>query len=331
MYERQTETARQKNRRRAVRRQRMLLFGILIVILLTVILILSCCGRGAQAPQTTPQQTVPGSSAEGTTARQAEPLPEGWEYRASEDLTLQDGTLVLVNADHGFDPALPETVSVYDNMTGSYLVKDIYLSLTEEAMAALNDWMDAFAAQSGRRDVNIVAGWRSFADQQAIYDNAVATKGQAHADAYIALPGCSEHHTGLALDLDTYDLASGTSGGFDGDDAYTWAVEHAWEYGFVQRYPPEKSAITGISYESWHFRYVGLPHSYIMSTEDLCLEEYIELLRQHPFTGEHLKASCQGAEYEIYFCPQDALVVPSGRPYTVSGNNVDGYVVTVHH
>ncbi|MBR4655710.1 MAG: M15 family metallopeptidase [Oscillospiraceae bacterium] len=236
----------------------------------------------------------------------------------------------MVNQENNFDASIPKTVSVYEHKSRSYLVKDIYLSVTPETIKALNDWMEAFAAEAGITDVNIVSGWRSFADQSAIYDNAVASKGQAHADAYIALPGHSEHHTGLAVDLDTYNVENGTSGGFDGDGEYAWAVQHAWEYGFIQRYPPSKSGITGIDYESWHFRYVGLPHSYVMASENLCLEEYIDYLRNFAFSGEHLLVSCLGASYELYFCPEDQVVVPVSGSYTVSGNNVDGYVIVIN-
>lgn len=102
---------------------------------------------------------------------------------------LSQGTLVLVNRDHAYDPELPQTVSVFDKKTQSYFVKDKILSLREDTADALNQWMDAFAAESGKTDVNIVAGWRSYEDQVYLYQNAVDTKGQAHADAYLALPG----------------------------------------------------------------------------------------------------------------------------------------------
>ncbi len=255
--------------------------------------------------------------------------PKLWQQRTMPGSALAEGTLVLVNEEHAFDASAPKTVSVYDYKNRSYLVKDIYLSVTPETIRALNDWMEAFAAQTGVKDVNVVSGWRSYADQTAIYDNAVASKGQAHADAYIALPGHSEHHTGLAVDLDTYNTEDGTSGGFDGDGEYAWAVQHAWEYGFIQRYPPSKSDVTGIDYESWHFRYVGLPHSWVMASENLCLEEYTDYLRRFPFSGEHLSVTCLGASYEIYFCPVGQVAVPASGSYTVSGNNVDGFIVTV--
>ena len=62
----------------------------------------------------------------------------------------------------------------------------------------------------------------------------------------------------------------------DGD--YAWLTENAWRYGFILRYPPEKADVTGIGYESWHFRYVGIPHAWYMQENNLCLEEYLDLL-----------------------------------------------------
>ena len=196
-------------------------------------------------------------------------------------------------------------------------------------ISSLNTWMSAFAEESGHRDVNVVAGYRSIDDQQMLYDNAVRTKGQAHADRYLSLPGHSEHHTGLALDLSLYDVQNGTSSDFTGTGSYTWAEEHAWEYGFILRYPNSKSSITGIDYESWHYRYVGAPHACYMYQNDLCLEEYIDLLRSFPFDGDHLFVNCLGSRYEIYFCPGNIAIVPDTGEYLVSGNNVDGLIVTV--
>ena len=265
------------------------------------------------------------------------PAPSGaqdgsdWAYTflelGSEDLA--QGSLVLVNALHPYDDAAARVVSVYDYKTAGYFVKDRLVCVCELAMFPLNDFLGDFARQTGREDLNVVAGHRSFDDQQAIYDSAVAEKGQDHADAYIALPGYSEHHTGLAVDLDTYDPGTGLSYGFTGEGPYRWLSEHAGEYGFVLRYPADKQDVTGIAYEAWHFRYVGVPHAACMAEQDLCLEEYLTFLRAFPFEGEHLLLSFQGQRYEIYFCQGLRAAVPTELPYTLSGNNEDGFIVTV--
>ncbi len=312
----------QMRRKKPRKRRRIVLSGIaLCLVLLGTLLLVHFRRRNAD------EGTHPGTDT--TQNSSMSELPAGWSWKQITEKDLSQGTLVLVNRDHAYDHELPQTVSVFDKKTQSYFVKDKILSLREDAADALNQWMDAFAAESGKTDVNIVAGWRSYEDQVYLYQNAVDTKGQAHADAYLALPGCSEHHTGLAVDLDSYNIEDGTSGGFDGNGEYAWAVEHAWEYGFIQRYPPEKSGITGIDYESWHFRYVGLPHADIMQTQNLCLEEYIDYLRKYPFSGEHLNVSCLGASYELYYCPKDQVVVPASENYTISGNNVDGFIIAV--
>ena len=316
------------SRRRAVRRQRWLLGLLSLGLLLCLILRLrSREAREEPKPATSPARE--GQSGEAPSARQDPALPTGWEWVELPEGALSQGELVLVNGDHSFNPALALPVSVYEGKTDSYQVKDVYLSLEPTVLTALNHWMDDYAEATGRRDVNIIAGHRSLAKQQELWQNAVDTKGEAYAKAYLAQPGHSEHHTGLALDLDTYDRESGTSGGFDGTGDQAWAAEHAWEYGFIQRYPPEKAKITGIDYEAWHYRYVGLPHAKYMAEHGLCLEEYIQLLRRCPWDGEHLRVDCGADAYEIWFCPGLRIAVPRGSQYSVSGNNVDGCVVTL--
>lgn len=309
---------RRRQQREQLRRQRAILSGI-VLFLVTVGILILILFRPEE------ERTEPAARAEA----RAGTLPVGWERRRTTERELSGGALALVNAEYDFDPELPRTVSVYANKTDSYLVKDTELAVREELMPALNAWLGDFSAETGKTDVNVVAGWRSLADQERLYQNAVNTKGQAHADAYLALPGRSEHHTGLAVDLGLYDVETGSSADFTGEGVYARAVERAWEYGFVRRYPPDKREITGIDYESWHFRWVGLPHSYVMQTENLCLEEYVAYLRGFPFSGEHLRVTCLGTDYELYFCPKDRLVVPSTGNYTVCGNNADGFAVVL--
>ena len=84
----------------------------------------------------------------------------------------------------------------------------------------------------------------------------------------VAKPGCSEHETGLALDL------NGVKDDFDKTAAFRWLSNHAQDYGFILRYPKDKQEITKIKYEPWHYRYVGVENAKAMKKEGLCLEEY---------------------------------------------------------
>ena len=114
-------------------------------------------------------------------------------------------------------------------------------------------------------------GYRTKDEQKRILEERTQEyqeDGLSYQDAYnkaletVALPGYSEHETGLAMDI----VCSVTP---------TWLHEHCWEYGFILRYPENKSDITGISYEHWHYRYVGTKVSMAMKDTGMCLEEYV--------------------------------------------------------
>ena len=92
-------------------------------------------------------------------------------------------------------------------------------------------------------------------------------------DEYINKPGASDHNLGLAVDFNYVDNK------FDDLEAFKWLKENAEDYGFILRYPKDKEEITKISYESWHWRYVGEEHAKKMNELNMCLEEYIEYLQ----------------------------------------------------
>jgi LAS superfamily LD-carboxypeptidase LdcB len=108
---------------------------------------------------------------------------------------------------------------------------------------------------------------------------AYVADGKKRADAIsatkltVADPGASEHHTGLAFDI----TVPGTT--FKGTDQEKWLAANCWEYGFIIRYQEDKQKITGYIAESWHIRYVGLPHSTVIRDHNWCLEEYLEQLK----------------------------------------------------
>ena len=136
------------------------------------------------------------------------------------------------------------------------------------------------AQLAGYTKWQVNAGYRSIEYQQQLFDERVyayrqegMTGQQARAKVRqtVADPGTSEHHTGLAFDVAVTGEAS-----FGATKHAVWLRTHCWEYGFILRYAADKTAITGISHEPWHIRYVGTEHSLIMRDENLCLEEYID-------------------------------------------------------
>ena len=92
------------------------------------------------------------------------------------------------------------------------------------------------------------------------------------------------------------------------------------EYGFVRRYQEDKTEITGINNESWHFRYVGVPHATYMNANNLCLEEYIAYLRANTSKEVPLSVACSTGTYQIYATKETNMAKPE-QEYTISGSN----------
>ncbi len=183
---------------------------------------------------------------------------------------LSDPLLVLVN---DWSP-LPENWQVIPRMVDD---EQVDLRMYDNLMAMFK------AAEKDNVWFWVASGYRSVKEQEIILDRAVAEnieQGMGEEEAKeealrtIARPGYSEHHTGLAVDLND------VSADFETTEAYKWLTEHAAEYGFVQRYRADKVAITGIDNESWHYRYVGKKNAQEMERLNFCLEEYVEYLKK---------------------------------------------------
>ncbi|WP_035052024.1 M15 family metallopeptidase [Carnobacterium pleistocenium] len=148
------------------------------------------------------------------------------------------------------------------------------------------------AGKEAGHEILAVSTYRSVELQTTNYNSRIQQyldEGKSQEEAvkltedYIAIPGGSEHHTGLAIDvMDTewVNTGKGLIAEFDTQESQQWLVEHAAEYGFVLRFPEGKKEATGIEYESWHFRYVGKENAAYMKEHDLALEEYIALLEE---------------------------------------------------
>ena len=149
----------------------------------------------------------------------------------------------------------------------------------------------------------------------------------------ISLP---ERSTGLTLDFAILNEAAQSHAQYTPDGNYSWLTEHACDYGFIVRYPAGKEEKTGQSGITWHFRYVGAPHAKYMYDNNLCLEEYLELVAQHPWNSQHLTTTVAGITYEMYYVPASETTATTEIQYPVdangaqpmiSGDNVNGFVV----
>ncbi|MEX1028922.1 MAG: M15 family metallopeptidase [Paenibacillaceae bacterium] len=119
-----------------------------------------------------------------------------------------------------------------------------------------------------------VSAYRSNATQKALFERYVKRDGLDKAKTYSAVPGHSEHETGLAIDVTGGDGKCAAMSCFGDTKEATWLAEHAAEYGFVIRYPEGKEDITGYMYEPWHLRYVGITAAHEIADKSLTLEEY---------------------------------------------------------
>lgn len=161
--------------------------------------------------------------------------------------------------------------------------------IDERILGAFTDMFEACRAAG--LSPAISSAYRSRADQQRVWRNYVEiymeegyTEEQANAAtaAFVAVPGESEHHLGLALDLVGMDYYEPNNNYYTYATAnvHAWLQEHCWEYGFIHRYPENKQSITGYIAEAWHFRYVGTEVSMAMKDSGLCLEEYLGAVEQ---------------------------------------------------
>lgn len=187
-----------------------------------------------------------------------------------------DWLLTLVNNNVKLPDGWEDTLEtkVADSSTGKELA-------TVAADAFIN--MKNAAAAEGV-DLMLCSGYRSVEYQQSLFDaekQKWLDKGNSEEEAYnqaktvVAVPGYSEHNSGLAADIVT-PKHQNLDEAFGKTDAAKWLFEHAPEYGFILRYPENKQAITGIIYEPWHYRYVGVENAKAITASGLCLEEYLD-------------------------------------------------------
>lgn len=265
-----------------------------------------------------------------------------FDFVSMTEADLGTGELVLVNNMIKFRGSVneEELLVVRDNKNSSYMVSDRNVKLLPSAMSALNEMLGDFFAATGNNGVMARSGYRTVEYQQELYEDDLASSG-ASSSTLVAMPGYSEHHTGLVVDFTTYNSQTDSYREFDGTGDFAWIMENCHRYGFINRYPEGKEKLTLIDNEPWHFRYVGIPHASIMKDYDFCLEEYIDFIKNYTIdSGFLLKDTDDGARYIVYYVPLSsgettAVYHPKKHgsdefyPYSISGNNVDGFIVTV--
>ena len=220
-------------------------------------------------------QRNPGRGA-GDGGAQGQPAPPADEGAAADAASGEaDGLLLLVN---------PWTPLPEDFVPGELVPVQNDQAVDARACPDLQDMLGDMS-QAGLSPL-ICSSYRSQERQQELYDNKVqrvmaegASREAAQAEAarWVARPGTSEHQTGLAVDIVSLSnqMLDETQ---ESTPEFQWLAENAWKYGFILRYPSDKSEKTDIAYEPWHFRFVGKEAAEEMHDLGLCLEEYLESL-----------------------------------------------------
>ncbi|MED1664911.1 VanY-A/VanY-F/VanY-M family D-Ala-D-Ala carboxypeptidase [Brevibacillus laterosporus] len=231
---------------------------------------------------------------------------------------VYQGNLLLVNNEYSVQQVGIKSNIVnlftHKELTTRYELINSEIKLSEEIAEKFSE-MIAAAEEDGVSNFLISSGYRDLDEQSRLYEEMGAD---------YALPaGHSEHNLGLALDVGSTQMK------MDEAPEGEWIEENSWKYGFILRYPLDKTDVTGIQYEPWHIRYVGLPHSAIMQEMNLALEEYSDYLKEE----KSISVSVDGKKYTISYYPisQNETIkveVPANEQYEISGNNIDGVIVT---
>ncbi|MBY0037113.1 M15 family metallopeptidase [Bacillus cereus] len=230
---------------------------------------------------------------------------------------IYKGDLLLVNRDYPVkkDSIRSDIINVNHNseLVRGYVIFDRNLRLSKYVVKKFLNVVDA-AGKDGVQHFLMSSGYRDFKEQSKLY--------KEMGSDYALPAGYSEHNLGLSLDVGS------TQKKMEKAPEGKWIEENVWKHGFVLRYRKNKSNITGIQYEPWHIRYVGLPHSAIMQKKNFTLEEYLEFLKEE----KEVSTEVEGKKYTVsyYKVSENTKVnVPANKQYEISGNNMDGVIVTV--
>lgn len=299
------------------------------IILLIILIIFASCSDTTPSvdPNAQKAQTISKNESP-TEAKQSTLFASSKKMELNNNESLGKGNLILVNNDNAYAADLTDSVvSLIQYNTNSdgdqlFSLTDSSVCSLEPAALQMQSMMTAFYAKNSDSSLFISTGYVAPDDQESLaFDS-----------------GKNDAGTGLSFNLGLWSDDSGMSA-YDGSGDYSWITDNMAKYGFVTRYPSDKSDITGTAGDPAIIRYVGLPHAEIMSANGFCLEEYINYIKTYTFENPLQQTGSNGVVYAVYYTEMKKgntteIKIPTkadGTEYTysISGNNVDGYIVTV--
>lgn len=238
--------------------------------------------------QAAPEDTVPVEDKQKPTEETQESPDPKLESQFFNEIEEVDGRsiiqnplniLSLVNKQFALpDYYAPEDL-VRPNVPFSFGNLDIEKSyMRKEAAKHLEIMIEA--AQKEDLEIFAVSGYRSYERQKSVFDAKVSQAGVVAASEVVAVPGNSEHQTGLAMDVSSHSVNLELIEEFGETVEGKWLANNAHKFGFIVRYPKGKEDITGYQYEPWHFRYVGVQAATVIFENELTLEEYFDIVEK---------------------------------------------------
>ena len=273
---------------------------------------------GTQARDGRSTETGTQARSDSSTPSGVPQLPEGYTESMQPAAGVYTGSLVLVNNENPSKLSrqeldLQQIYYAADRPDCYIMSYPAYTFLNRTALTQFNQLMTAYFAVKGNSEIMFNYGYLEAGKEKSNPESATGLDIQLH----------------LKLKNGSYAYISDT-------EPYSWIYEHMSSYGYVIRYPADKSDITGVKSGGYTaIRYVGVPHAAYMKQNSLCLEEYLEMLKnQYAFGQGMLEFSAGEKLYRVYYVKatgtgDTAVPVPQDLPYEISGNNTDGFIVTV--
>ncbi|WP_028505164.1 D-alanyl-D-alanine carboxypeptidase family protein [Ruminococcus sp. FC2018] len=289
------------------------------------------------------------SSSESGTSSAAEKKSYETKYEKFEnDKVNNTGFLVLDNKVHSYTANAQDLVPIYSylfNAKGEQVMttSSMNVSGNKDMFAHLNSMISDFAAATSLRTIMVTNSsylldgkvYKTQYDipaQQTQDDKAKEEPKEAQEKTESgntpSSAGCFEHLTGLAVDLQLYEMDKGTYPEFTGEGKYAWINENCWKYGFVLRYPAEKLSVTGVEGKKNHYRYVGQAYAKVMHDNDLVLEELYDFLSKYTYEQPLVITTSDGKQRMIYSAELDKENSTTTIPTPETSKSDMGYEIT---
>lgn len=238
-------------------------------------------------------------------------VPEGYVAIPKDDAHIHSGILVQLDSTHSYTGEAAELVT-FEGKNETYRMKRMDLSTRPEVLEAMNSMGTAYMAVSGVADLMVYSTTKPYDVAGSLYPT--------------ALP---DRSSGYCIDLCQLN-EDATISKFS--EPHAWVKDNCWKYGFVLSYPEKDAEASGVEYAPYHLRYVGTVHAGLMHENNLTLTEYYDYLKNHDYSVP-LYYTVGDTMYTVYYVEAKSggtdVPVLESKQYEISGNNSDGFIVTI--